>query len=83
MRIAEVIGSVTLSRVHPTLTGGRWLIAECERVCRAVQRPCEAVSVVLAARKRDRQLGEPRGHAVIDARRDDGAAFQRGPKAGC
>jgi microcompartment protein CcmK/EutM len=27
MRIAEVIGSVTLNRVHPSLTGARWLIA--------------------------------------------------------
>ena len=27
MRIAEVIGTVTLSRVHPALTGARWLIA--------------------------------------------------------
>jgi microcompartment protein CcmK/EutM len=27
MRIAEVIGTVTLSRVHPTLIGARWLIA--------------------------------------------------------
>ena len=27
MRIAEVIGTVTLSRVHPTLTGARWAIA--------------------------------------------------------
>jgi microcompartment protein CcmK/EutM len=26
MRIAEVIGSVTLSRVHPALTGARWVI---------------------------------------------------------
>lgn len=26
MRIAEVIGSVTLSRVHPSLVGARWLI---------------------------------------------------------
>jgi ethanolamine utilization protein EutN len=26
MRIAEVIGTVTLSRVHPTLTGARWVI---------------------------------------------------------
>lgn len=26
MRIAEVIGTVTLSRVHPTLVGARWLI---------------------------------------------------------
>jgi microcompartment protein CcmK/EutM len=26
MRIAEVIGTVTLSRVHPTLTGFRWLV---------------------------------------------------------
>ena len=26
MRIAEVIGTVTLSHVHPTLAGGRWLI---------------------------------------------------------
>lgn len=26
MRIAEVIGTVTLSRVHPALAGGRWLI---------------------------------------------------------
>ena len=26
MRIAEVIGSVTLSRVHPSLIGARWLI---------------------------------------------------------
>jgi ethanolamine utilization protein EutN len=26
MRIAEVIGTVTLSRVHPTLTGMRWVI---------------------------------------------------------
>ncbi len=24
MRIAEVIGNVTLSRVHPSLTGARW-----------------------------------------------------------
>lgn len=27
MRIASVIGTVTLSRVHPTLTGKRWVIA--------------------------------------------------------
>ena len=27
MRIAEVIGTVTLSRVHPSLTGFRWVIA--------------------------------------------------------
>jgi ethanolamine utilization protein EutN len=27
MRIGEVIGSVTLNRVHPTLAGARWLIA--------------------------------------------------------
>ncbi len=26
MRIAEVIGSVTLSRVHPSMVGARWLI---------------------------------------------------------
>jgi ethanolamine utilization protein EutN len=26
MRIAEVIGSVTLSRVHPSLAGSRWVI---------------------------------------------------------
>ena len=26
MRIAEVIGTVTLSRVHPSLTGARWII---------------------------------------------------------
>lgn len=26
MRIAEVIGTVTLSRCHPTLTGYRWII---------------------------------------------------------
>ena len=26
MRIAEVIGTVTLSRAHPTLTGARWLV---------------------------------------------------------
>jgi ethanolamine utilization protein EutN len=26
MRIAEVIGNVTLSRVHPTMTGARWVI---------------------------------------------------------
>ena len=26
MRIAEVIGNVTLSRVHPSLTGARWII---------------------------------------------------------
>jgi ethanolamine utilization protein EutN len=26
MRIVQVIGSVTLSRAHPTLTGARWLI---------------------------------------------------------
>ncbi len=26
MRIAEVIGTVTLARVHPTLVGARWLI---------------------------------------------------------
>ena len=26
MRIAEVIGTVTLSRVHPSLTGFRWII---------------------------------------------------------
>ena len=24
MRIGEIIGTVTLSRQHPTLTGGRW-----------------------------------------------------------
>lgn len=27
MRIAEIIGTVTLSRAHPSLVGGRWLIA--------------------------------------------------------
>lgn len=27
MRIAEVIGTVTLSRGHPSLTGARWLLA--------------------------------------------------------
>jgi ethanolamine utilization protein EutN len=27
MRIGEVIGSVTLSRVHPSLVAARWLIA--------------------------------------------------------
>ncbi len=27
MRIAEVIGKVTLSRAHPTLLGARWVIA--------------------------------------------------------
>lgn len=27
MRIAEVIGSLSLSRVHPTLRGARWLVA--------------------------------------------------------
>jgi microcompartment protein CcmK/EutM len=26
MRIAEVIGNVTLSRAHPSLTGARWLL---------------------------------------------------------
>ncbi|MHB1426794.1 MAG: EutN/CcmL family microcompartment protein [Gemmataceae bacterium] len=26
MRIAEVIGNVTLSRVHPSLMGARWII---------------------------------------------------------
>ena len=26
MRIGEVIGTVTLSRVHPTMTGARWLV---------------------------------------------------------
>src|SRR5437588_12480064 len=26
MRIAEVIGTVTLSRMHPTLPGSRWII---------------------------------------------------------
>jgi ethanolamine utilization protein EutN len=26
MRIAEVIGTVTLSRVHPALAGARWII---------------------------------------------------------
>ena len=26
MRIAEVIGTVTLSRVHPSMTGARWII---------------------------------------------------------
>jgi ethanolamine utilization protein EutN len=26
MRIAEVIGTVTLSRAHPSLTGARWVI---------------------------------------------------------
>lgn len=26
MRIAEVIGNVTLSRVHPSLAGARWVI---------------------------------------------------------
>jgi ethanolamine utilization protein EutN len=27
MRIGEVIGNVTLTRVHPSLVGARWLIA--------------------------------------------------------
>jgi microcompartment protein CcmK/EutM len=27
MRIAEVIGTVTLNRAHPSLIGARWLIA--------------------------------------------------------
>jgi len=26
VRIAEIIGTVTLSRAHPSLKGGRWLI---------------------------------------------------------
>jgi ethanolamine utilization protein EutN len=26
MRIAEVIGNVTLSRVHPSLAGARWIL---------------------------------------------------------
>jgi ethanolamine utilization protein EutN len=26
VRIAEIIGTVTLSRAHPSLTGARWLI---------------------------------------------------------
>jgi ethanolamine utilization protein EutN len=26
MRIAEVIGSITLSRVHPSMMGARWII---------------------------------------------------------
>src|SRR4051812_13141608 len=26
MRIAEVIGTVTLSKAHPSLTGARWII---------------------------------------------------------
>jgi len=26
MRIAEVIGNITLSRVHPSMMGARWLI---------------------------------------------------------
>ena len=26
MRIGEVIGNVTLSRVHPSLTGARWVV---------------------------------------------------------
>ena len=26
MRIAEIIGNVTLSRVHPSMIGARWLI---------------------------------------------------------
>lgn len=26
MRIAEVIGTVTLSRVHPSMVGARWII---------------------------------------------------------
>ncbi|SRR5579872_863785 len=27
MRIGEVIGTVTLSRVHPSMSGARWVIA--------------------------------------------------------
>jgi ethanolamine utilization protein EutN len=27
MRIVEVIGTVTLSRLHPSLVGARWLVA--------------------------------------------------------
>jgi microcompartment protein CcmK/EutM len=27
MRIVEVIGTVTLSRMHPSLVGARWLVA--------------------------------------------------------
>ncbi len=26
MRIAEVIGNITLSRVHPSMTGARWVL---------------------------------------------------------
>lgn len=26
MRIAEVIGNITLSRVHPSMTGARWVV---------------------------------------------------------
>jgi ethanolamine utilization protein EutN len=43
MRIVEVIGSVTLSRVHPTLVGARWLIG---------------VPFSLEALRRDRPDGE-------------------------
>lgn len=26
MRLAQVIGTVTLSRMHPSITGGRWIV---------------------------------------------------------
>jgi microcompartment protein CcmK/EutM len=40
MRIGEVIGSVTLSRAHPSLIGARWLIVV----------PCSLKAIKLDAR---------------------------------
>ncbi len=45
MRIAEVIGRVTLSRLHPSLRGGRFLVA--------VPLPLEAMTAGSPARGED------------------------------
>ena len=48
MRIAEVIGTVTLSRVHPTLVGGRWIIGvPCSLKALAQDAPGDGEDVVI------------------------------------
>jgi ethanolamine utilization protein EutN len=47
MRVAEVIGNVTLSRVHPSLVGARWVVVvPCSLVALAAGGPGDGEDLV-------------------------------------
>jgi ethanolamine utilization protein EutN len=48
MRIAEVIGTVTLNRVHPSLVGARWIIGvPCSLKALTAEGPGDGEDVVI------------------------------------